>query len=840
MADHRIRRGYRHRRVLLVGLSVALVALDPGIAAGTESNNAMRGTVSASGPLAALYDYTRGSAASWSATAEFDAGTHSGTTAQDVADTLTLDRVGPAGVAEPDSGIPWWDPDWGTRDCYTIDHTAGNDSVTEYPVILAFPSAGRIAAGLLQANLGDLRAVAADGTTLLALWVEDDDTAWVQVDAVAAGATTFVCLYYGYAPGAAVAPPNHTQEAVFTYTTPKPVYYTVSAAYTGSQSVAVASYVDGNVIEQDTGTTTTATLGDGDLTTFASNNAATEYRVTGPIAARGLGGGLDTLIPVSWAGTRFVIPSNREQQIVSFLAPWSGGSVSIYAGSDTTPLDVVAVSAGTADSWTEAPVDAVDAGEAIVVESTVPILVHHATTIGGDAFAVHPVSAQDWFGVSSVAHLGFDGDQIGGTATDVQVTRSASGSTTVSDFRGVEVAIAGSAGGGGADDAVRLRVTGGPAGAAVGAVSQDDGDGQESATFLPESALGSRYLVVTDSGYLAIACADPGVAITVTDGGGATSSFSCNLTSAVGHALETADRDTSATRAIEVTGSGTFFLMYEDRATEGESNVLGMKQGRQVVWPEPAVAANGAEGLYAASGTWESATVDTGNGDNVFGTITFSGAVASGVTGLEVTVATSNVDPPTSFVGPDGTATTAWTLDDLPSALDFAHDGDRYLRVRVAMTTSDRAGATPELGDLTVGYQLPLVDRDASGRAAISVAGSTTASVDYLLRVTTASSALDGSTSTLEDVVVGNDPDLTDGALRMVNLPNGLDSVQWSTGGAGPSPVAFGTADPHSVVLDHTRVAGGPVTIDVTWNLNVVGTSSIIVQSDLTVEITAP
>jgi hypothetical protein len=203
-------------------------------------------------------------------------------------------------------------------------------------------------------------------------------------------------------------------------------------------------------------------------------------------------------------------------------------------------------------------------------------------------------------------------------------------------------------------------------------------------------------------------------------------------------------------------------------------------------------------------------------------------------------VATSDVDPPSSFVGPDGTAATAWTLDDLPSALDFAHDGDRYLRVRVAMTTSDRAGATPELGDLTVGYQLPLVDRDASGRAAISVAGSTTASVDYLLRVMTASSALDGSTSTLEDVVVGNDPDLTDGALRMVNLPDGLDTVQWSTGGAGPSPVAFGTADPHSVVLDHTRVAGGPVTIDVTWNLNVVGTSSIIVQSDLTVEITAP
>jgi hypothetical protein len=836
----------RRRRHLLVVLAFALVVLSPGTASGSVTIESYgRAAATIDGPLAAVYDYTAGTAATWSTSADFDAGSHDGTTAATVPDALTLAPIGPAGVTIPDPATPWWNTAWSTRECFSVDHTGGSMSVTEYPVALSWSPNSLVAGDLVQADFGDVRAVAADGVTELPVWFEDAATTWVQIDEITAGTSTSFCLYYGYDAGTAPMPANRGPAAVFSYSVPKPVYYTVSAAYSGTETVAVASYVDGNTIEVDGAAgTATATLNDGERTTFGANTPATEYRVTGPIAARGVGDGLDTLVPISWAGTRFVVPSNREDgitsQVLSFYAPFAGGTITISAGTDPVPVATVAISASGTASWTETA-DEIAAGEAVIVESTVPVLAHHVTTNREDATALHPVRNVTWFGVSSTARIGADGEAAPGTATDVTITRSSSGTSTAQLFRGEELVLAGTPGGGGPDDGIAVAAGGSAAGRAIGALSQDDGDGRETVTFLPRRELSDRYLLVTDAEYAAVVCPGGSASLSVTDGAGATTSFSCTGGS-VGHGLLTGGIDVSAARAIEVTSPGSIvYLMYEDGATNDETNVLGMKQGRQYVWPAPQISgpAN-PEGLLPAAATWESAAFDTGTGSEVFGAIDFAATVIEGVTEIEVRVATSNANPPTSFVGPGGTAVSSWSLADLPSVLDLAHDGHRYLRIKVDLTTTDRFGSTPRLDAITVDHHLPPVARDAGGRGVIAVAGSTASTTTYLLRVRTDSPTLAGSTAGVTRVSGTNLTNLTPGELRLVNTATGLDSLQWSTTGASGAPAPFSASAGHSVVLVHTTAGPGSSTIDFTWNLNVGGSASILVQSDLTVEIATP
>lgn len=846
MQQFRSRKRPRSRQLLYAGLTFAFMLSQPGVAAGdVVTDDYQRSDVAIAGPLGGVYEYSKGSVASWSSTAEFDAGTHVGTSARDATDSLTLDRIGPSGVTAPDLTTPWWDAAWGTRQCFGVTHP-GSTSVTEYPLAVSFPLNALVTAGLLQPDFGDLRAIAADGTTELPLWAETAyQQVWVQVDAIAAGGTTSFCLYYAYESGDAAVPTNHGEGPVFTYSTEKPIYYTVQSTYAGTQPVTVASYVANNTITRDTGgSTSSLTLGEGELGRFGGNAATTVYRVRGPIASRGGAAGNDTLVPISWAGTRFVVPSYRtatpaQQQRLSFYAPFTSTVVEIFGGIDPVPLATFKVAAGTATSWLESPLDAIDVGESVVVTSSAPILAYHATDNGEDAFPLYPLTGQDLYGVSSTARIGFEGSAVGGTATSAQVLRSNGASATLSGLRGEQIDLPGSPGGGGNADGLRVRLTGGPGNAGVAAISQGDGTGRDATTFLPQRELDSRYLIVANSSYITTSCPSA-VAITVTQGSGATSSFSCSG-SGVGHGKETASRSVSGSRAIEVASAdGPFYASFDPAATGAETNLLGMKQGRQYVYPEPVAAATSLEGLLAGSGIWESETIDTGDGTGVFGLVDFTVDQPDG-TEVRIQLATDDVDPPTSFAGPDGSTTSYWLVDSLPSVADFGHDGHRYLRVRVELATKDRIATTPRLDDVSFEYHLPPLDRSPGAAGVISLVGVTSPAAEtvHLLRMRTnqpvtgsdAAALLTGGTG------LGN---LATGVVRFVDVGRGVNSVQWANGGPTDGPIAYDDQRGHSIVLDHASAGPGTSTIEFTWQLNVDRGGSIFAENDFVIEIMTP
>jgi hypothetical protein len=368
-------------------------------------------------------------------------------------------------------------------------------------------------------------------------------------------------------------------------------------------------------------------------------------------------------------------------------------------------------------------------------------------------------------------------------------------------------------------------------------LQQDDGDGNESTIFLPRNELNREYWVTGSSQYVTTSCVGGSEQITVTTPGGGTRTFACTGTGP-GKGLDATATSIGGGRGAHLASDGsTFYAYFEAGATNDEKVLLGMKQGRQYTYPAPAVSNAGSpEGLYQPSGVWTSNDVDTGaTGSGVYGQIDFAG-LDPAVGRLEIRVATSATTGPTDFVGPSGLSSDFWTVGDLPSVLDFDHDGDRYLRLQITMTTSDRVGTSPRVDRVAVAHSLPLIARDA-GTAASLVAINPTSSplTTYLARVRADAGGVVGMSQIL--VTGGDWTSLASGTLRLEHIATGVDSIQWTESAATPTPIAFDPAAPHSIVLDHHKTAGANAVIEIRWQLNVSGPGSIFIQGDINAEV---
>ncbi len=826
------------RRAVVLGLCFALFTIQPtlgGAAVITEAFSAA--DISVAPGVADFFVYSGGTTTSWTSTADFDGGTYTSTNSVDLADSVVLDRIGPTGVAAPDPSVTWWDTDWTNRRCYAIDHTAtGAATVTEYQIRVDFPVDALVTGAFLQADLGDLRAVGADGITSLPLWPDatQADTIWVQMDTINAAATTDLCLYFGYSPGIATSPANHTEAAVFTYTSAKDIYYTVADVFAvPGAAINVVSYIDNNDVTRDGATTATLTVA-GDLATFdaVGNTSGSVFSVLGPISASGIGDGADSLVPISFAGTTFISPVSRDSQQFSFVAPFADAAVDLYDGA--TLVTSFTVAAGTPYTHTT---DNITVGNAAIIESDVPVLVTHRSDLAGDAAALYPATSGDFLAIhSSEVLVGFGTDT---SQVDIAGSDGTIGAAT--GDRGEAVSIAGGSPQGGVLGDGLLLTSAQP----VGAMMHEDGDGNESVTVLPLAELGALYWMPTDTQYIASACATAAsadVPLTVSPPGAPIRPVTCTGGPDVAWAVDTADMSVTTSGISISSDNGTAFATYyEDLGTGDQVGLLGMKQGRQYTWPEPVVTAGGDEGIYETSGTWESETIDTGAGTGVFGLVSIEGATPTATT-LRVQIASAPSGTPATFVGPDGTGGTYFELASMPAVADFSHDGDGLIRVRAELATTDPVNATPQLDLVSVDAHLPQLPRSLSGTptTALTTSIDPTVTTSYLLRVKTSDPTITGSEATAVYRGASNLANLAEETVRFSNDGAGVNSVQQSNTQPTEPPILFQQSRPHSIVLDHSAVAAGTTTIFFAWQLDYTGGGSIFFETDFAVEVTAP
>lgn len=410
---------------------------------------------------------------------------------------------------------------------------------------------------------------------------------WVQVDTLAAGASTTIYLYYGNED----ATMGSDAFSPFTYDTLTPTYYVLDDIATGP--IQVYSYIDNNQVRIDDGTP--VSLDAGEMTSFSTYSGSSTISALGPIAATIDAAAADSITPVAFASTTQAGPTNRNTSQWFVLSPFASSSVQTYIANSGTPDENFSVAAGTVvTSNTDA-----GGGQSVILESSDPILVYHRESGSRDSFVLYPPTTDDLYGIDSnsvyVTALADDPDPTvycssGSSATVTGVTRG--------ERQNVSICVAA---GEGVGDAVRFTGASTP----FAAIQQADSDGSESTTFWPEYEFGTTYYIPTDMAYAAIVCA-PRYGTTTLEiqpngGGSALESATCVPGANIpGKAYFDNGRggDTLAYAAghmIVSTNDVPFYVIYEDDEEDNdETNILTNVQGRKFT-KTPITAAFGAQ-----------------------------------------------------------------------------------------------------------------------------------------------------------------------------------------------------------------------------------------------------
>lgn len=106
-------------------------------------------------------------------------------------------------------------------------------------------------------------------------------------------------------------------------------------------------------------------------------------------------------------------------------------------------------------------------------------------------------------------------------------------------------------------------------------------------------------------------------------------------------------------------------------------------------------------GRYLLSGELESSTYDTGTASTDFSTIVWEPSSQHPATVLKLQIASGNSTSTWTYLGPDGTTGTYYTVSG--TTINSIHDGDRYIRYKAYLSTVDNKH-TPVLTSLLVNY----------------------------------------------------------------------------------------------------------------------------------------
>ncbi|HKE96877.1 MAG TPA: hypothetical protein VKB34_21395, partial [Povalibacter sp.] len=247
----------------------------------------------------------------------------------------------------------------------------------------------------------------------------------------------------------------------------------------------------------------------------AAFTSGTKFSGTGFFTAGSNQNAADLLVPDDFAGTAFVIPHIAGSHRYFFLSPVGNAEVTIRIGATTA---VITANQGVVNEF-DAGSDNTQAGR---ITSTLPIVVTHTAYLDGVARDAYPVppAATDMLGVRSqntvIAALN--------SGTSVTVYASDATSSTYTLAAGEQVTVTnGLNSAQGLGSALHV-VASGP----VAAVEYDDGDGNDSTAFWSAASLGTRHGIPVNAQYLAVACNQPGVTLTLYKGRNAPETQSCS------------------------------------------------------------------------------------------------------------------------------------------------------------------------------------------------------------------------------------------------------------------------------------------------------------------------
>lgn len=818
-------RSVRHSLALAASL-VLFSLVGPAIATVFVGSRMLASVDSLSSGLVML-DFETGTQLPFGGTATWDAGTKVDTVSAPDG-SLSLAHLGDA---PPGPAPTWWDTAWNARQCFVVDNPGA--PTTEFPVEVQIDSSIPFAAGGIQADGSGLRAIASATGTELPLWVEGQipSTAtdiWVQLADAPTGPSEF-CLYWGNAAAVTVS----SQSSVFTFTTPRIRYYTLTDSYTGSGiggQLSVVSYSDGNSVTVD-GTTQIGNRGQ--MLTFNNVNRNSVITATAPLSGSGLGNATDSIVPESYGDFEFIFPTTRSVQTIWVRAPFGAVDLEFRHGNTVTTQTVTP-----AQGSVGVVVDAVGSngvgqpGEGASVRSTngVPFLAMNKSG-NVDSILGVPFTGEPMFGMRSRdlrIGAGFATATFalqGSDGTDLPNESVTAGSTVnyyqASDIRG---------------DGTGFRVT--PISGRTAAIQQADQNSSESTAFMPYSLLDYEYFLPQDATYVSMVCPVPGQGVTLTPpGGGAPTVFPCDnpggVVGAPGRAYTIAGGSGVIPAGTLLQSGLPFFAYSEESIYDDETNLVGALAANPLAPISIGAVAGPVEGTYLPAGTWESAVIDTGSSGS-YGSLQVLGSLPAGSTAqLQIaTGASAAAAAAATPVGPDGTAGTFYEIG--TGAMGSIHEGSPFVRFVVTLTSTDPF-ASPSISEVRLVADLDEFVADRTGAVVVPISGSPGLTTHRIARFST-------DTNLAYDVRVTykGGSGLPDANVLRVRTDHPDTHVEAA---AGAILAAVGNDHPYSpgdafdLLLDEDVAAGSTVTLTVTVTFE--STESVVLQKDVTFVITA-
>ncbi len=506
-----------------------------------------------------------------------------------------------AWVIKGNTSQPWWNSSFRYRIPITVQERSGS-TLTNYQIAVTLNTRQLISQGKLQPDCSDLRAAwlnSSNATEPLSYWVENcNSTAtriWVKIPELRAGENTTFFIYYGNT--------TPVQSEADKYATFQGEHYVVSDTLAFSNLEVVAYANSTNVSDG----ISYMLLNEGETGTFPAAELSALTRVTANSSISGgftYAGAGDALTPAVFGGRVFGFVARRGTNSIDIISPWADAEIRIYEG--TTLRVVQNLPRG---SWWEYTYNFAD-GSAVIVVSNASILVHHEDeTNNYDFFPVYPASTELW-GIPS-AYSGYT--CIACLMDNTLVRIYYSDGTNESQYcnRGDSICVT-----------KTTQLTEGynmslhaVANGSIGGNAVADSDGTEGTVFLPEDALDTEYYLPQDAQYIAIAATQPYTNCTLNFSNSSGSFSETKQSGGLPRPYPNAIYFGSRTDGVHIYAGAHLvcdapvFVYYEYAATNGETNLFGIRLNRKYAYPEPLVY-NGSEQRLIA----ENSSLTDGNG----------------------------------------------------------------------------------------------------------------------------------------------------------------------------------------------------------------------------------
>jgi hypothetical protein len=423
---------------------------------------------------------------------EEQAGTYAASAGAEVAD-----GVGRLAVADPS----WYDEAWAYR--LPLEITA-SESLPGAAFDLVLDDAGVFLFDHAHVTGMDIVLVDPDGTASAPWWMQSfsriERTGTLRVaSADIPSGTSAWALYFGGDVR------TDDMDAVYTYAGGGAYLLVADATAAAASDLVIVSFADGNEVEAP-GFSGTLDRGETALVSAGTAGAADAVSATRPVYAVFAGASGDAAAPARLAGTLFILPTPRYEDVFTVVSPW--GEAAVTLSDSTGTLDTFAVAPGAAVTRS---VDV--ATETAKIVSDIPVLVHRTTVDSGtgtvyDTVVVPPPAADITGGCAGTCLVSAAED---GTEGVVYLDGRLEETFSLDAFGRYAVTVTGSQGDG---PAVRIVATG-----PVMAVSYGDGDGGDMAVFLPTRWLGREFMIPFDAQYVMATAVQPSTVCSLTYGG---------------------------------------------------------------------------------------------------------------------------------------------------------------------------------------------------------------------------------------------------------------------------------------------------------------------------------